>query len=652
MKTTEPMTEKQKTLLRKAQKQLKIDIADDSTNRALAKNDLEFVAIEGAQWPAGIRNEREAENRPCITINKMPTFIDQVVGDQRMNRPAIQVIPVDSQADPEIAKILGGWIKHVEQISRSDVAIDHGFEHAVACGYGAWRVITKYVEGSFSEQEAYITKIDNALSVYWGKHSEYDCSDAQHCFIVSDMDRDEFKEKFNIDPMPFKSDVDEYLQPWAGEDTVRVAEYFVKEPKNETLYLLADGSTTTKLKKGEVSIDKRKTDSYTIMWYLLSGDSILASKEWVGKKYIPIVPIWGKEFNVAGQRVLRSLIRNAKDPQRLYNYWQSSDTETVAIQPKSPYILTPKQVQGHEQQWNQTNKKNYPYLLVNPDKDAPGWPQRQPPPQVSSAMVQKLRDSDQEIRDTVGIQKSSLGMQGNERSGAAIRENKREGDVGTFSFIDNLSRSLEHTGRILVDIAPSLLDTERIVRLGLDNGGFEFTKVNVEGENGEIFNDLSIGTYDVVVTVGPSFETQRTEAKISIQEFIQYFPQAAPVIGDVYAKIMDWPGADDLAERLKFLLPPELKAQLAAAAAKRAGEEAPPPAEPPAPPPDPVAEAKLKEAGVKLEEANVKLEQERVKLKEAEVKLEILKASSKEELRRAIEEVLAEGEGATDEKGI
>jgi len=637
------VTEADRKILKTAQEQLKKAIEDDGTNRELAKDDLEFIGVEGKQWPEAIKAERLAEGRPCLTINKMPVFVDQVVGDQRMNRPEIKVVPVDSKADLETARILGGWIKHVQQISKSDIAIDHGFEHAVASAYGAWRVVTKYISDDSFDQEAFIEKIDNALSVYWGKHVEYDCSDAPYCFLISDLDRDEYKEKYKRDPIPFNAASAQYVEGWSTKSTVRVAEYFVKEPISKTIYLLDDGRVVDKLEEDDIKIRERKTESYKIMWYLLSGDAILDRREWVGKKYIPVIPIWGKELNVAGKRVYRSLIRNAKDPQRAYNYWQSLDTETIALQPKTPYLLTPIQIKGHEKQWNQAHRKNFPYLLTNPDKDAPGWPHREAPQKMSTAMVQKLRESDQEIRDTIGLQKASLGMVSNERSGTAIRERKKEGDVGTFAFIDNLSRSLEHTGRVLVDIAPGILDTERVVRLGLVDGDFMFDTVNAEGPDGEIFNDLSVGTYDVVVTVGPSFTTQRTEAQISIQQFLQYYPAAAPVIGDLYAKFMDWPGAEEVSQRLEFLLPPEIKAQIAAKAAEKTGAEVNPPAEAPVPSeePDPAVMQKFM---IEVEELKIKLEQEKVKLEGLKIKNELLVNQSKESIRTMMEEIANEGD--------
>jgi len=613
-------------ILAEARDRLRKAMEDDDENRKLALEDLQFIGIEGAQWPASIRAEREADGRPCITVNTFPTFIDQVVGDQRMNRPSIKVIPVDDKADVAIAQILGGWIKHVQQVSQADTAIDHGFEHAVACGYGAMRVVTEYVSDDSFDQDARIKKIDNALAVFWGKHSEYDCSDALYCFIITDMDKDEFKETHGHDSMPFNQADSQFIEGWCTDKTVRVAEYFVKEPVVKTIYQLADDRIVEKLEKGDVVVKKRKVNAYKIKWYLLSGNKIEDEKEWVGKKYIPVIPIWGKELNVGGKRKIRGLIRNAKDPKRMNNYFVSLDTEQVGLAPKTPYLATPKQIAGHETQWKEAHKKNFPYLLVNPDEKAPGWPHREPPPQVSSAMVEKIQETDQQVRDTMGLQRASLGMQSNERSGVAIQERKKEGDVGTFAFIDNLARSIEHLGRVLIDVAPGILDTERIIRLGLEGGLQKFEAINIETTpEGPIVNDLSIGTYDVVVTVGPSFTTQRTEARQSMGEFIQYYPDAAPLIGDLYAKSMDWPGADEMAERLEFLLPPEIREKKEREAAERGGTRLPPSPSPPSapspppPPPDPLLEAKLQEAGLGLQVLQIKIEQEKVKLQGLEI---------------------------------
>lgn len=621
-------------ILKEVQDRLRKASDEDGQNKALALDDLEFVGLEGAQWPTDVRTAREDEGRPCLTINKMPSFIDQVVGDQRMNRPSIKVIPVDSKGDVEIARILSGWVKHVQQVSKSDIAIDHAFEHAVTCGYGAIRVVTRYIDETSTDQSAFIEKIENALAIYWGKHLEHDCSDAKYCIIITDLERDDFKEKYNKIPVEFNTANSQYVEGWNTKDTIRVAEYFVKEITKKTIYVLKDERVVYDLEPGDKEnvVTKRVVEKVKIMHYLVSGNEVLEKNEWAGKKYIPIIPIWGKEINIGGRKRIRGLIRNAKDSQRMFNYWNSLDTEVATLQPKVPFLVTPKQISGHEAQWNDSHKKNFPYLLVNFDEKAPGWPKREAPPAASSAMVERITSTDQEMRDTVGLQKASLGMQSNERSGKAIVERKKEGDVGTFAFIDNLSRSVEHLGRVLIDVAPGILDTDRLIRLGLADGKQEFIRVNEEQVTegsavNKILNDLSVGTYDIVVTTGASIPTQRSEARQSMQEFIQYYPAAAPLIGDLYAKSMDWPGAEEVSERLEFLLPPEVRKEKAIKDAKRNGE--PPPSPPEDSPPSPEEELKLQESEQKLQEGKLKLQEgeqklqdSQIKLKESEVKLE------------------------------
>ncbi|MCC7570616.1 hypothetical protein KO465_04670 [Candidatus Micrarchaeota archaeon] len=629
LKTTE---DKARLILKEVQDRLKSAESKDGENREAALDDLKFIAVE--QWPDHIRQQREADQRPCLTVNKMPTYLDQVVGDQRMNRPQLLVLPVDNNADIKTAKVLNGWIKHIWRISKADSIIDNGFEHAAACGYGAVRVVTRYIDEMSFDQEAYIVPVENALAIYWGDHVEYDCSDSDYCIIIADMNREEFKRTYKKEPMPFNSTDSRFVDGWCTKDKVRIAEYFVKEKEPFTLYELIDGTITDSLPPNtpESSIkNKRDSEKITIKWYLVSGNDVLDETEWIGKKYIPVVPIWGKELNVGGRKYLRGLIRNGKDSQRMYNYWNSVDTETIALQPKMPYMVTAKQIAGHEAQWRQIHQQNFPYVLVNPDPKAPGWPKREAPPQISSAFATKIAQTDQDIKDTIGLQKASLGMESNERSGVAIRERKHEGDVGVYAFYDNLSRSIEQIGRVLLDVAPSLLDTQKKIRLGLDDGTVAFKEVNIPrtDEEGNQYTEIDVttGVYDVAVSAGPSFTTQRSEMRRSMTEFIQYAPGIAPLILDLFAKAQDWEGAEEIAKRAEFLLPPEIREELAAQRVEAPeGQDRLPPA---SSPPDETNLGRLPENS--SAEASEQPSQEEQELTQEQVELEILMVKLEQE---------------------
>jgi hypothetical protein len=632
-------------------RRLSMALDADREERDKALDDLRF--LDGEQWPEETKNSRVG--RPCLTINKLPSHVDQVVGEQRKNRPSIRVRPVDSKSDPELAEIFSGLIRNIEGVSNADQAYDHAFEHGVASGRGAWRVLTRFCDDDIFEQDIVIAPIQNALSVVWDPASSmYDRSDAGYCFLITDIDKEEFKEEYGEEFMDFTDADGPHTDSWITEGKVRVAEYFEKRKVKKTLHLLIDGrviwdENLKELVAGKEDADRQKyaiqrsreVEATEVTWYLLDGRKVLEKKKWAGK-YIPVVEFSGKELNVGGKRKRRGLVRNAKDPQRMYNYTRSSITETVAQAPRHPYLVTPKMIAGHEGRWNTAHQQNYPYLPYNVDPSAPaGKPYREQPATVPAGMVNELNIADQEIRDTTGLQKASLGMQSNEKSGIAIRERKLEGDTGQFAYIDNLARSIQHTGRILLDLIPKIYDTERVVRLIGVDGKEQFETVNqkILDRNGNevILNDLSAGKYDVAVTVGPSFTTQRVEAAASQMDFLGAVPTAAPIIMDLIAANMDWPEADKISERLRKVLPPGIAEDAQGAGEQNGGP--PPPATgaaapaPPPPPPDPLMEIRVAQEQEKLK--GLQLDN---MLKQVQIE------SSKDKIKQMVNEIMAGGQ--------
>jgi len=413
------------------------------------------------------------------------------------------------------------------------------------------------------EQDIRIRRLTNPFAVHWDPAAkEVDRSDAKWCFILDDIYRDDYETFFpGKHPLPFESAKDD-LALWADTDTVRIAEYFRLVPEQKTIYLLEDGRVVETLDKGETAVKEREVNGHRIEWLKMSGDDILEGPvSWPGR-WIPVIPVIGKELFIGPRREVRGIIRNAKDPMRLYNYGRSAGIEMVALSPKAPYILTPKQVEGHENQWKQAHQKNYPYLLYNPDPNARNKPYREQPVQISSAIVNEIGLSSEEIKDTTEIQDASLGKMSNERSGRAVAERRRSSNIATFVYTDNLARSIEHLGRILVDLIPHYYDTARVVRVLGEDGKEIAVPVNQEftaPDGQKKIHDLTVGKYDVVTTVGPGYATQRIEAVDSMVAFVQAVPAAGPMIMDVVAEHSDWPGASVIAERLRKMLPPALQ---------------------------------------------------------------------------------------------
>ena len=559
------MSEKQEEIFKSAMKRFDNALSFEKENRELAEEDHSFANGDG-QWEDHVKEQRIKQRRPYLTINRLPQYIAQVVGDARQNKPSVKVSPVDDDSDREMAELLEGIIRHIESDSSASVAYMTAFEHCCTGGFGHWRITTDYCHDQSFDQDIKIERIPNPFSVYWDTASvKVDKSDANWCFISEKIPTEEYKRRFPKRDIEadFSSDDTLYRRNWfdAQDDHVRIAEYWVKEFTDKTISLMPDGSVIDG--KAEGAVKTRKVQEPKVVRYTLSGDGILTDKEEWSGQYIPVVSIYGPE-ELAGESIrYRSLIRHAKDSVRMYNFWQTAITEEIASHPRQPYIGTVKNFAGLEKQWADSNNTSRTFLTYNPDPSNPNGPQRTQPAALNPAMIQQSMQSIDDIKSTIGMHDASMGAQGNETSGKAILARQREGDTGTFAWIDNLSRGIEQTGRILIDLIPKIYDGERVIRLLGEDESEKLAKLNEDavndGSEGWEFykrNDMSVGKYDVRVAVGPSYNTKRQEAAESMMQFVSAMPQSAQVIGDLVAKNMDWPGADLIAERLKKMLPP------------------------------------------------------------------------------------------------
>jgi hypothetical protein len=572
-------------------------IAAFSDSREDELDDLRFMAGSPDnqwQWPADVLATRGAVQgqtinaRPCLTINKLPQHVRQVTNEQRQNRPSGKVIPADDKADVEVAAIYDGMVRHIEYMSDADVAYDTACENQVTYGEGYIRILTEYCDEDSFDQDLRIGRVRNSFSVYMDPMSQDPTgADAEWCFITQDITKQEYERDYP-DAAPLSSILasgvgDQYLSQWLTEDTLRIAEYFYYKHEDATLNLYPgnqsffDGSPEDKQMKamGLKPVKSRRVDRKKVMWMKTNGFESLEEREWAGK-WIPVVRVIGNEFEVEGQIYISGLVRNAKDAQRMYNYWTSQEAEMLALAPKAPFIGYGGQFEGYEMQWKTANTTNWPYLEVNPDvTDGMGavlpLPQRAAPPLPQTGLIQAKMGASDDIKSTTGQYDSSLGATSNERSGRAILAREKQGDTGTYHYVDNLARAIRHITRQLVDMIPKIYDTERIARIvGLD-GEVDMVKINPQQPNPvneirdvntgilieKIYNP-GVGRYDVVVTTGPSYMTKRQEAMDAMSQILQGNPQLWSVAGDLFVKNMDWPGSEELAARLAKTIDPKL----------------------------------------------------------------------------------------------
>ncbi len=790
---------KEEYFLQLAQKRAKRCIDSDDHNRRGGIEDLKF--LNGDMWDQAELQRRAASGRPALKVPLLPKFVDQVVGDQRHNRPRIKIRPLSPDSSPQIAKIREGIIATMEYASNAETIYDQAFEQMVSGRYGAWRVLTRWCEDDPFCQEMYIERIPNPMCVYLDPDAkDITQLDAKYGFIFDKIPRKEFEERYPNAKIPGemfpRMPAGLTYEGWYDQDTITVAEYFLLDTKKVTICQMEDGSILEKkdaqklIKEWEDQYEgdgqgslsagmssptppmpmpnaapgmpgappalpppgglnpqgpapmpggpmpggmpgpgpmpgtephmgmgmkppvlgnpalgqgmppqpppppalkplppvrpkpkierERKAEKTEVRHYLITADEIIDTGAAVDKdgsprdmtteeklegslvpgRYIPIVLIKGRERNIEGKTYIRSLITDAKDPQKYLNYCVTGAAEVVFLAPKAPWIGTPKQFQGFENDYALANVENYPILKYNPDRDAQGPPQRNHPGNAPVAILSQVADAKENIKQVIGMFSADVGDATPERTGAAVQLKQKPGDIGTYALQDNLSRGVIKTGKIANAMIPEVYDSARDVRLRSIDETESFMPINMTvkdaasrfSENpdrysaldpsrithiwrsrGEkaMFNDVSVGQYDVAVTVGPSYATQRQEAAESMLRLVQAMPQRMQVAADLIVGNMMFKDSEKLEKRLRKTAGP--------------GVVDPKPGEPPSPPLPPPPQVTLQLEKAKTEQ----LKQQVALLKIKEEMLKILAASKDEQkdVRQIVLKTLAEIHG-------
>lgn len=565
--------ESQKAYLDDAKKIFDADLNYDRSNRDWALEDLKFTA--GDQWDPEVKRMREETLRPCLTINVLPQFVGQVIGDRRLNKTSIKVRPLQS-GTMEIAEVRSGLIKSIELYSRAERAYDAACEDQVTCGMSALRVDLDYATNDVFEQDIFIRHIPNPLAVIWDRMSvDPTGRDARHCFVIDRIPKDVYDKQFPDYPCPTGfSDDALHDTGWWDNETVQICEYWELVEKPAVFALMHDGDVkdVTDQDPAEyeqflwrdpetVEVDpitgqpipgtgepriRRSYRTYARM-HLVTGFAVLGEPYEIPLTRLPIIRVEGRVVRVAEDRVRFGLVRYAKDSQRLKNYWRSTAAETIALAPKAQWAGPADAFEGREEAFRRNHQTGQTPLVWNKNASAP--PQRVDPPPVPAALLQEAALNQQDIKDTTGLHDASLGMRSNEVSGKAIEARQSEGDVATVIYHDNLNHAIQEVGDVVNQLIPLAYDTVRTVRVIGDDDKHKLVVINdPEDENSP---DITMGKYDVMLETGPSFSTQRQEALDAMMKLIQTSPELMGVIGDLVAKNMDWPGAVEIAKRMQ-----------------------------------------------------------------------------------------------------
>ncbi len=571
--------------------------------RQKAISDYKFAMIPGHQWDNHLALKRR--NRPCYEFNRIRQMIRRVTGEQLQNRPQIKLRPTEDE-DRTLAEIYQGLIRNIEAVSHAKIAYDLGFTWACVAGRGAWEIKMEYEREDGFDKCLLIAPILDPYSVVFDPAArDFFRRDARYAFKSTLISRDKFKELYpGREVVPFGDGIAPNERYWWYEDEVRIAQYWWKEPKRKLIYLLNDGRIVDAVefdpiapeaaRQGITIVQMREITVDVVKCCLISGRERLTEViDWPGK-YIPLIINWGEFHVVDGKEYYSGMTRYGRDAQMVHNFELSTLIEVVAKMPNSPLTATPKMIEGLQSYYERLGYDDPPVLLYNVDPSAPqARPTREPPAQFPAAFANLSAISIDELKATTGIYDASLGARGNETSGRAIIARQREADIANYIFIDNHMKALQFTGEVLVDLIPKVYDSTRTIRVLGEDGAEKFYRINqpiIDEETGQevILNDLSRGKFDITVTTGKSFETQRME----IAEAAEALSAAGGPIGALaqylLVKNLDLPGIDEFVTAVRRVL--------VAQGLLEPGENDPPPPPPPPPNPKDVADAELKAA--------------------------------------------------------
>lgn len=560
----------------------------EKTARARWIDDVKFCEGDSDnlfQWPEDIRSRMEGDSRPMLTINKTKQHCLDILNDARQSRVAIKIRPTGDGASVASAQVYMGVIRHIEYISNAAMAYQTGLSCSVRGGWGYWRLITAYANDDSFDQEIFIRRCPDPLQVYLDPDiNEFDGSDARFGFIASDIP----KEEYDLEYPQFKDRAKTNGfggETWVKEDTVRTAEYFRRievkdrllaypdpdDPEGKTMKVVRASTLTPEMVRALLALNTTKSrtiKTHRVEWFKIVGDDIIEEREWAGI-YIPIVRCIGEETVIDGQLDRKGHTRALKDAQRMFNYNASGSVEFGALQSKSPWVAPADAIEGYETYWDTANTENHSVLPFN-HRDDEGEPipapQRQQPPTGAPVFMQGMNDAAEWMRMVSGQYQSDMGAPSNERSGVAITARQRQGDNATFHFLDHQSIAIRLTGKMLIDLVPKIYDTERVLKILAEDGTETEIKIDPNAEKSyqkveedraqvaAIFNP-SVGKYEVQADVGPAFATQRQEAWTAYTQILSQNKDLTSIIGDLAFKMADFPGAEEIAQRLKRMVP-------------------------------------------------------------------------------------------------
>jgi len=605
-------------------------------NIVRGKDDVNFTIRD--QWTAVERSEFTRLFKPAMTFNKLYDSVKKIAGEQRKNKPDLLVRSLTGKATQEQINLRSDLVRTISYQSQNDLVYQTAFKSALMMGFGAFQICLDYESPrSFNKVIRYEMIPDPIRTVFDPVALKPHKGDGNFCARYYVFSRDEFFATYPYVTNPV-SYVDPYMLldlQWQTRDTINVCDYFVKEWYPLKIYLVQIGdkrisATEEQLhqlrldyksqkeavegteearkivaKLEPIVISERQTQDYDVMHYRMIRNQIIEFSHWPSKQ-LPLIFVDGDSYYLEGRQYTKSFIHEARDAQKCVNYFGSEIAAEVKNRRREQWIGTPDNIAGYEQEWRNPELQ-MGMLHAKPDPKTGQMPTKQTAWDLSPAIMQNFQRAGQDIREILGFSENEA-LQGRDMSGKARRERKMEGSMSAYVYFDNMNQAVEQGSRVVNDLLPYIIgEDERTMVVSKKDGRTEPVVINRRGKDDKIENDLGMGDFDVEIDTGPSFAVQKEIALEMFSETIQAYPQAFPLIADLWAGNLDIQQMEQVKDRFKTLVPPQVLA-------KEEGKEPPPP--------QPNPQEQMMQMEMQAKQAEIQNKMKEIELKAEKLKLE------------------------------
>jgi hypothetical protein len=633
-------------VLENAHKNLETFTSYFNENIVRGKDDMNFTLRD--QWTAVERSEFSRLFKPAMTTNKLYDPVKKIIGEQRKNKPDLIVRSLTGKASQEQIDLRADLVRTISYQSQNDLVYQTAFKSALLMGFGAFQVCVDYESPrSFNKIIRYEMITDPTRTSFDPKALKPHKGDGDWCSRQYIFGRDEFFATY-----PYVTNPVSYVDPyslldyqWQTRDTIVVADYFRKEWYPIKMLLLSTGDAVDEIQWERMQKDiktqleitegaevgkiiqrmmpkvvaERQSQDYQIMHYRLTRNQIIDFSVWPSKQ-LPIVFVDGDSYYIEGRQYTRSFVHEARDAQKLLNYARSETAAELKNRRREQWMGTPDNILGNEQMWRNPELQNG-ILMAKPDPKTGQMPTKMPAWEVSQGLFVTAQSATQDIKEVLGFSETEQ-LQGRDISGKARRERKMEGSMSCYVYQDNLNQAIEQSGRIVNDLLPHIIgQNERTMPVKRRNGQSDMVTFNKMGRDGNLENVMEEGDYDVEIDAGPSFAVQKEISLELFTQTMQAFPQAFPLVADLWAGSLDLTSMPLIKKRFESLVPPDILA-------KENGD--PPPPKKPSPQEQLMAaELEGKKAEIQNKMHEIELKAKKLELERAELVVKAQEMQSK-----------------------